>query len=192
MPAFDLQNYISVQERINAFWKDYPNGAIRTYLVSDGDNFQQCRYNAAVFKECTQTNPDATGRALANLGYATTQESRPSREEMMKVAADTAQTRQAPAPMPARSQQTATNVTPTETQQPTLTAVDAEVHDWSSLWSVIRKPPFRIVTRDDFAELVQRTPDQFISPQHAFNAVKKALRERDAAIDSGRDTATAK
>lgn len=115
MPAFNRDNYVAVQERINRFWREFPNGAIRTYLVSDNENFQQCRYNAAIFKECSQTNPDATGwafevagtspkdganygsheencetsaigRALANFGYATSQETRPSREEMTKVA----------------------------------------------------------------------------------------------------------
>lgn len=139
MPAFDLQNYISVQERINAFWKDHPDGAIRTRLMSDPNDFDRCRYEAQIFKDNNRgINPDATGyafelagsgmanktsheencetsaigRALANLGYATTQESRPSREEMTKVAADTTQPRQVQTPMPARSQQTATNVTP--------------------------------------------------------------------------------
>lgn len=110
MPAFDLQNYISVQERINAFWKDHPDGAIRTRLMSDPADFDRCRYEARVYTHRDHAEPDATGyafelagsgmanktsheengetscigRALANLGYATTQETRPSREEMTK------------------------------------------------------------------------------------------------------------
>lgn len=110
---FDLDNYVSVQERIHLFWKDYPNGRIVTSLESPAENFKECRYRACVYKnpERDTFTPDATGyafevagagmanktsheencetsaigRALANLGYATSQKDRPSREEMAKV-----------------------------------------------------------------------------------------------------------
>lgn len=131
MPAFDLQNYISVQERINAFWKEHPDGAIRTQLASDPKDFDRCRYQAEVFTHRDHIEPDAVGyafelagtgmanktsheencetsaigRALANLGYATTQETRPSREEMTKVVRTEPKSLYPPreVPQPARS-----------------------------------------------------------------------------------------
>lgn len=119
---FNPGNYIDVQERINRFWTEYPGGAIRTYLISDDRDFTQCRYNAAIFKDRESTSPDATGyaveaaggaganrtsheencetsaigRALANMGYATRREDRPSKQEMTKV---NAAPRQQPTPI---------------------------------------------------------------------------------------------
>jgi hypothetical protein len=110
---FDLNDYVSVQDRIHQFWRDHPDGRIVTTLASPADNFERCRYRAEVYKDgaATIARPDATGyafelagtgmanktsheencetsaigRALANLGYATSQKDRPSREEMAKV-----------------------------------------------------------------------------------------------------------
>jgi hypothetical protein len=214
MPAFDPSKYIiklkgkdylEVKWRLVWFRETHPDGAIDTESIALTEQL-------AVFKATVQTpsggratgygsetpkdfgdyiekaETKALGRALGALGFGT-QFTDDFDEGTDNPVDAPRQPRQAPAPMPARSQQTATNTASIDSLQPNLATVDPEVHDWSSLWSVIRKPPYRIVTRDDFAELVQRTPDQFNSPQHALNAVKKALRERDAAIDSGRDTA---
>ena len=111
MPRFNLDNYISVQDRINAFWQDHPQGRILTTMESDPLDFGQCRYKAEVFEDRDDARPVATGwafevagggganstsheencetsaigRALANMGYATMQQDRPSREEMAKV-----------------------------------------------------------------------------------------------------------
>lgn len=111
MAQFNLNDYITVQDRINRFWTEYPDGAIRTDLASDIVDFKTCRYRAEVFKHRDHPRPDAVGyafeiagqgmanktsheenaetsaigRALANLGYATSQKDRPSREEMNKV-----------------------------------------------------------------------------------------------------------
>jgi hypothetical protein len=112
MPGrFNADNYVDVQERINRFWQEYPDGAIRTKLMSMPDDFDRCRYEAAVYKQRDYLQPDATGyafelagggganstsheencetsaigRALANMGYATKREDRPSRQEMQKV-----------------------------------------------------------------------------------------------------------
>jgi hypothetical protein len=108
---FRLEDYVSVQERIVQFWKDHPNGRILTALVSDPANWDICRYRAEVYTAREDERPVATGyafeiagkgmanqtsheenaetsaigRALANLGYATSQKDRPSREEMGKV-----------------------------------------------------------------------------------------------------------
>jgi hypothetical protein len=128
MPRFDLNDYVTVQERIVQFWKDHPDGAIRTQLESPSDCFDTCRYSASVYVDSLKPQPDAVGwaferaggtgpnstsheencetsaigRALANLGYATSQKDRPSREEMRKVVdADTGEV-QAPR-QPARS-----------------------------------------------------------------------------------------
>lgn len=111
MPKFDIDNYVDVQERINRFWEEHPDGAIRTNLMSPPDDFTQCRYKAEVFKDRDRTSPDAIGwafelaggnganfssheencetsaigRALANMGYAKDRNDRPSAQEMGKV-----------------------------------------------------------------------------------------------------------
>jgi hypothetical protein len=117
MPQFDTRNYVDVQERIVRFWGEYPDGSILTELMSPPDDFNTCRYKAVVFKHRDDKTPSATGyafeiaggsganrtsheencetsaigRALANMGYATTRENRPSKQEMAKVErADTA------------------------------------------------------------------------------------------------------
>lgn len=113
MAGFNPKDYVDVQTRILQFWKDHPGGAIRTRLMSDPSDFTTCRYVAEVFKEAANTSPDATGyafeiagtgmanktsheencetsaigRALANMGYATSGKDRPSREEMSKASA---------------------------------------------------------------------------------------------------------
>ncbi len=111
MPRFNLDDYVDVQERIVRFWTEHPDGAIITRLMSPPDDFSQCRYEAAAFKQRDHQRPDATGyafelagagganqtsheencetsaigRALANMGYATSRADRPSRQEMEKV-----------------------------------------------------------------------------------------------------------
>lgn len=131
MPRFDASNYIPVQQRIVAFWERFPEGRILTALCSDPDQWEICRYRAEVYRDADDTRPaavgyaferaggisanqfsheencesSAIGRALANLGFATTHENRPSREEMEKVNRmhdEIEQHRQsAPAPRPA-------------------------------------------------------------------------------------------
>jgi hypothetical protein len=108
---FDLKDYIPVQERVNTFWQDHPDGHIVTTLLSDPEDFTICRYRAEVYRSLDDPRPaavghaferagqgmanqtsheencetSAIGRALANLGYATSHSQRPSREEMAKV-----------------------------------------------------------------------------------------------------------
>lgn len=110
MPRFNLDAYVSVQERINSFWHDHPDGQIITTIQSPSDDFTKCRYVAEVYRHKDDARPSATGwafeiaggqganqtsheencetsaigRALANLGYATSHAQRPSREEMTK------------------------------------------------------------------------------------------------------------
>jgi hypothetical protein len=136
MPRFDLNNYVPVQERITEFWKDHPDGAIRTSLASDQTDWKHVRYHAEVFTHRDHDYPDATGyafeiagggganstsheencetsaigRALANLGYATSAQKRPSREEMAKANGDTARAASAPQSAPQAPQRPA-NVT---------------------------------------------------------------------------------
>jgi hypothetical protein len=112
MPPFDPNDYIDVNDRILRFWSEYPEGRIETNLMSPPDDFTQCRFRASVYKSITDAAPAATGwafelagggganrtsheencetsaigRALANLGYATSAKERPSRQEMRKAA----------------------------------------------------------------------------------------------------------
>lgn len=111
MARFDLSKYVTVQERINQFWEEHPDGKIITEVVPVGD-FNHCVIIAKVWKKDGTLYSDATGiaaeermttgggpntsswwencetsaigRALANMGYATSNEDRPSREEMAK------------------------------------------------------------------------------------------------------------
>lgn len=110
MPQFDPNTYVDVQERIDRFWTEHPDGAIVTRLMSPPDDFDRCRYEAAVYKHRDDGRPSAVGyafelagtaganrtsheencetsaigRALANMGYAKSREDRPSRQEMAK------------------------------------------------------------------------------------------------------------
>lgn len=111
MAYFNPDDYIDVQARINRFWTEYPDGAIRTLHVGPIEDFTKTRYRAEIYKDKTNPHPDAVGyafelagggganktsheencetsaigRALANMGYATSGKDRPSREEMEKV-----------------------------------------------------------------------------------------------------------
>lgn len=149
----DLTNYIPTQERIVTFWERYPNGRIVTMLASDPDGWDICRYRAEIYADREDERPIATGyaferagqgmanqtsheencetsaigRALANLGFATSHTNRPSREEMAKVdrmyeeatGANTAppQPRQ---PEPSRISATRRPMAPPDAQQPPM------------------------------------------------------------------------
>lgn len=114
MASFNLNDYVDVQTRITRFWKEYPTGAIRTQHASDPANFELCRYRAEIYKDRDNATPDAVGhafekagagmanktsheencetsaigRALANMGYATSGKDRPSQQEMRKAASE--------------------------------------------------------------------------------------------------------
>ena len=111
MPGrFNLEDYVDVQQRENRFWTEYPDGRIDTALMSLPDEFERVVFKASVYKHRDHAVPSATGwaaetagtgganqtswhencetsaigRALANMGYATSGKDRPSRQEMEK------------------------------------------------------------------------------------------------------------
>lgn len=109
-PTLDLSTYTPVAERIRLFYERFPSGRIVTELVSTEarDGATVVTFRALAFRAATDAEPAATGwaserdddgeinavaclenaetsaigRALANLGFATS--ARPSREEMAK------------------------------------------------------------------------------------------------------------
>ena len=120
---FDPNDYVDVSDRITRFWNEYPDGAIRTELASPASSFTEVVFRAEVYKHRENAHPDAVGyaaekpgnganqtswhencetsaigRALANMGYATSQKERPSKQEMQKV------NRAQPQPAPMREQ----------------------------------------------------------------------------------------
>jgi hypothetical protein len=106
--AFDLSEYTTVQERSNIFWERYPNGAVRTKIVSESDT--RVIVVCELFRDSADERPFATGEAkevisdrgvnrdfalencatsargvafkVANIG---TEKNGPSREEMVRV-----------------------------------------------------------------------------------------------------------
>jgi hypothetical protein len=105
--AFDLENYETVDTRINKFYEAHSNGRISTDLVAYSD--QAFIVKASIFRDALDDKPASTGfaeervgasqvnrtsalencetsaigRALANLNFAS--KARPSLEEMNKV-----------------------------------------------------------------------------------------------------------
>jgi hypothetical protein len=111
MPQFDLNQYQTVQERIDLFWKKYPAGRFKLDIVSMTDN--QVVIKASVWIDKTDKHPttvdfaeerigtspvnkishvencatSALGRAISALGNEFSPKGkRPSRQEMEKVA----------------------------------------------------------------------------------------------------------
>jgi hypothetical protein len=104
--AFNLNDYEMVEERIAKWWKDNPDGAIETELISDNSNY--CVFIARIYRTHADLKPTATGwartvygtnkqtaefglelaetsaigRALANFTYSG--KKRASREEIQK------------------------------------------------------------------------------------------------------------
>ena len=108
MMAFNLDDYTTVQERSNIFWERYPNGAVRTKIISESDT--RVIVVCELFRDSADEKPFATGHAkevisdrgvnrdfalencetsargvafkAANIG---TEKNGPSREEMARV-----------------------------------------------------------------------------------------------------------
>ena len=106
--AFNLDDYTTVQERSNIFWERYPNGAVRTKIISESDT--RVVVVCELFRDQADERPFATGHAkevisdrgvnrdfalencetsargvafkAANIG---TEKNGPSREEMARV-----------------------------------------------------------------------------------------------------------
>jgi len=72
MAKFNLADYATVQERIEAFWAKYPNGAIVTKdLTTDADrDRKQWRVYAEVYFEFDELRPRGTGLAFEIDGTA--------------------------------------------------------------------------------------------------------------------------
>lgn len=107
--AFNPNDYEPVDQRLNRFWENHPDGRVHTDLVYDDG--QRCIVKASIYFDRQDPTPvavdyaeevltdrgvnstsriencctSAIGRALADCGYASKTGARPSREEMQKV-----------------------------------------------------------------------------------------------------------
>lgn len=113
MAKFNLENYETVEERLKAFWKDYPDGRIETDIIHITQDGTCVTVRAEVYRLETDARPvttgiaqetkgqggfanadawmencetSAIGRALANWKYQGSNKPRPSKEEMSKSA----------------------------------------------------------------------------------------------------------
>ena len=59
--AFNLEDYTTVQERSNIFWERWPNGAVRTRIISESDT--RVVVVCELFRDSTDSKPFATGHA---------------------------------------------------------------------------------------------------------------------------------
>lgn len=64
--SFNLDNYETVHERVERFWNMYPNGRIKTELVSYSDT--QFIFKAEMYKDINDPVPFATGFAEERVG----------------------------------------------------------------------------------------------------------------------------
>lgn len=115
MPKFNLDDYVMVEDRIHAFRKKYPNGAISCDLVAHSDDLTTVIIKSEVFDEegkllgsdlaqeekgkngfaneyswVENAATSSIGRSLFNAGFAKKNEKKPSRQEMQKVATNEA------------------------------------------------------------------------------------------------------
>jgi len=64
--SFNLDSYETVHERVERFWKTYPNGRIKTELVSYSET--QFIFRAEMYKDINDPVPFATGFAEERVG----------------------------------------------------------------------------------------------------------------------------
>ena len=113
MAKFNLENYETVEDRLKAFWKDYPDGRIETDIIHITQDGTCVTVRAEIYRLETDARPvttgiaqetkgqggfanadawmencetSAIGRALANWKYQGSNKPRPSKEEMSKSA----------------------------------------------------------------------------------------------------------
>jgi hypothetical protein len=150
---FNLEDYETVEERLIKFWKEHPDGRIATKLL----DFTSGRYivQAFIYRTEVDQHPwstglaeetisgrgvnatsalencetSAIGRALASAGYAT-KGKRPSREEMVKVAA-------------AKNNETLIEATKAKMKQTTGEYVPVPVED--DPWTIKAAPPTQTI-----------------------------------------------
>jgi hypothetical protein len=193
MARFDLQTYVTVQDRISRFWEENPEGAIRTELASNPSQFEQVVFRAEIYKHRDNAHPDATGyaaevaiedprggpnytswhenaetsaigRAFANMGYATSQKDRPSREEMQKVERG----------RPASIRGNTGHPVPAAAEE-----AESQITSWTEAHKVLRSK--RIATAEEFAVLTGHDIKTGLTPQQAVDLALSCLADVEAA-----------
>lgn len=68
MANFNLDNYVPVNERLEKFYADHPNGRVITNILEHDHNTGFVLFQAMIYRDCDCEHPAATGHAYEVAG----------------------------------------------------------------------------------------------------------------------------
>lgn len=218
VPRFNLDDYIDVQTRINRFWEEYPEGSILTDIGAITQDHKSVVCIATVRKQrdgavdatgiaqetaggsganlgswVENCETSAIGRALANMGYATSSADRMSREEAAK--ANRVEERAAAAPAAAAANGNGRTAAPARRQTATVLLDGEALSEGQSknLYRLMKKLETSVgMTKDAFKDELERLgyprDDRQLSKDQASRAIThfKLMAEEEVADDDPR------